>query len=427
MLRHRRNECIELIAWRTLNERDNVPDGIRTLECWYYDGVEAKDQPIRRLDLCDTTKYPEERTEWQAAFHQRLESWLSRKGDNEVLKPSTARGVQGGLRLLMFERRVMESSMTLTRDAFETIESHFGLHDATLPAFLDHGGSFLFQTRKYQDGRVAQIQLVIKLRHLLPVGGCLFSLNYNVESKWTDAFICGDGVVRDRWYDSTHGNQGKQLLAALTESRRDLWMDPMLLPVCILQIYSTRLQTRAFILEKRLLEMETELGVTFTGLAGDYSRDRSEWPMDIDLRGATRELHSLLPRVLFMTGQGIYLSRYAKWLIEVQRDMHIAVPDCHVGADEIRSVIHFLASSVDGMLEFHEGMKGRTESQIDLLFNIVGQRDAFESHKANVLNLEVARSTKEDSISMSTFTFITALYLPLSFVATLFSMTIFNW
>ena len=79
------------------------------------------------------------------------------------------------------------------------------------------------------------------------------------------------------------------------------------------------------------------------------------------------------------------------------------------------------------MKQFFEMLKGRTQSQIDLLFSVATQKDAAMSQMASNLNLEIAGATKEDSISISTFTFIAAIFLPSTFVATLFSMGMFDW
>ena len=43
------------------------------------------------------------------------------------------------------------------------------------------------------------------------------------------------------------------------------------------------------------------------------------------------------------------------------------------------------------------------------------------------MNIRIAALTKKDSIAMVTFTFITALFLPATFVSTHFSMPMYNW
>lgn len=181
-------------------------------------------------------------------------------------------------------------------------------------------------------------------------------------------------------------------------------------------------------IEKRLRGIEEALGVVEAGLVA-IKEDRPQWPMDIDVKHQTRELHSTLPQILFLKGVIQWQKRYASWLLEtadsLSREQVFAGQARNF--QELRDTVQLLASGVDGMLESLECMEGRTQSQINLLFSVVGQRDAINSQKANDLNFEVARSTKEDSISMTTFTFITALFLPPSFIATMFSMGFFEW
>ena len=61
------------------------------------------------------------------------------------------------------------------------------------------------------------------------------------------------------------------------------------------------------------------------------------------------------------------------------------------------------------------------------LFNAINQRDSIIAQRYNEIAKKIAASTKEDSISMSTFTFITALFLPGTFLATFFSITMIDW
>ena len=61
------------------------------------------------------------------------------------------------------------------------------------------------------------------------------------------------------------------------------------------------------------------------------------------------------------------------------------------------------------------------------LFNAINQRDSIIAQRYNDIARKIATSTKEDSIAMSTFTFITALFLPGTFMATFLSITMIDW
>ena len=57
----------------------------------------------------------------------------------------------------------------------------------------------------------------------------------------------------------------------------------------------------------------------------------------------------------------------------------------------------------------------------------MSQQDNLISRKDNWLNNRIASFAKKDSIAMMTFTFITAIFLPGSYISSLFSMSMFDW
>ena len=60
-------------------------------------------------------------------------------------------------------------------------------------------------------------------------------------------------------------------------------------------------------------------------------------------------------------------------------------------------------------------------------FNQIAQKQSELAQKDNQLSIKIATSTKKDSIAMMTFTFITALFLPGTYVSTLLSVTLIDW
>lgn len=64
-----------------------------------------------------------------------------------------------------------------------------------------------------------------------------------------------------------------------------------------------------------LVDIENRLGVTFTGWS-EGEQQRLDWPMDIDVRWATRELHTMLPQILLMTSVTGWQARCAYWLLD---------------------------------------------------------------------------------------------------------------
>ena len=58
---------------------------------------------------------------------------------------------------------------------------------------------------------------------------------------------------------------------------------------------------------------------------------------------------------------------------------------------------------------------------------MISQQDSLINRRDSKLNTSIAASSKKDSIAMMTFTFITALFLPGTYISSLFSMSMFNW
>ena len=403
----------------------------RSWKCWKYSGVRdlCRGKNLRLLDIRDRINNELDSDGRPLGFDESLRYCLKRGQGYGVLKPDGAGELQGGLRLVMCERANMAPTLTLSRVAFEEIEQVFNLHHATLPAFLDNGGDYCLHKVTNATGEITKIQIVVKVVQKREICNCLLSLTYDAASCWTDAFICGNGIVLDRKVDHDFdiGRQEEQLLASILSAGPASWTNPLLLPVTVLQVCARRRLEMSRTRELRMVDVEDHLGVIFTGWS-DEDQERPDWPMDIDVKWATRQLHTVLPQILFMTSVTAWQSRYAQWLLDKATDLaDDPSPGGEEGFADIKSSLGFVTSSVEGMGAFFQMLKGRTQSQIDLLFSVATQRDAMMSQRASELNLEVARATKEDSISISTFTFITAIFLPATFVATLFSVNMFDW
>ncbi|KAI9665064.1 MAG: hypothetical protein M1821_006512 [Bathelium mastoideum] len=69
----------------------------------------------------------------------------------------------------------------------------------------------------------------------------------------------------------------------------------------------------------------------------------------------------------------------------------------------------------------------RISIQLNALFNLIAQNDAIHSHEFARDAKIIAAASQRDSFSMKILAVLTMCFLPGTFVATLFSMTIFDW
>ncbi|RSL47626.1 hypothetical protein CEP54_013312 [Fusarium duplospermum] len=73
------------------------------------------------------------------------------------------------------------------------------------------------------------------------------------------------------------------------------------------------------------------------------------------------------------------------------------------------------------------GLLLEAASQLQIVYNLVAQRDNKNNYEMAMISLEIARTTKEDIFAMFTLAVMSILFLPGALIATLFSMDLFDW
>ena len=336
--------------------------------------------------------------------------------------------LEGGIRLLLSDRLNMTPGLTMSRNAFEMVENAFGLHSATITAlFRQRGVLSSFVEKKPGTDELRRFCIVVKAVQKFDIGNYSLSLSYDPATGWINALICGYGMVLEREEDKFFGFQFKQLVDAIVASPAH-WNNPLLLPYVTLHIYLQRIEVYADLRDVDMIELEEKLGMARAG--GDRVKARrGEWLAAINNKEATIGLHSVLLRVGFMSNCCTWLQAYAQFLLDLEKRM---VADHTFGKIalslfELEESLAFLRSVITGEEHHFSNLRDRAKSQVNLLFSVVSQQDSILSRKESRLNQIIASSSKQDSISVATFTFITALFLPGTFIATLFSMTMFDW
>ncbi|TEA10046.1 hypothetical protein C8034_v010960 [Colletotrichum sidae] len=69
----------------------------------------------------------------------------------------------------------------------------------------------------------------------------------------------------------------------------------------------------------------------------------------------------------------------------------------------------------------------KASSQLQIVYNLVAQRDNQSNYDMANLSLQIARTAKDDSFAMFTLATMSIIFLPAASIATLFSMELFNW
>jgi hypothetical protein len=316
----------------------------------------------------------------------------------------------------------------MTRRAFETIDSHFGLHPSTLPAISVKGGIYSKHLeRDAQSGQPPKLRLVVKAAQKVEIANYLLSLTHEFSSGCTSAFLCGDGVVKQRPIDVQYGEQLQQLTSAIV-AHPGLWADPLSLPCGLMHNYALRLQTRDRFIRDEVARLEFTLGVTNAGRVWQDT-ERNDWPNDIDPKNTTILLHSVAKEIVYLRADCKWLQDYADFLYSANQQLRseLSPGRWQKSSDTIAEAIETAFSWIKGIDTGFSILHQRANLQVNVMYNIISQQENLLSQKESRINTSIAKSAKHDSISVTTFTFITASFLPGSFMATVFSMTMFDW
>ncbi|OAG39422.1 hypothetical protein AYO21_06438 [Fonsecaea monophora] len=372
-----------------------------------------------------------------------VHDWVLR--NSYARKSTSPQPKLGGFRLLLCDRstRREESSqfqeLHMSRDSFTLLEEAFSLSGATVQAFFDLAGVHSrFTECDVATGEVKHLKILIQRRRKLGVADCVLSLCHCCDTGWTYGFLCGEGVVEAA--EIINAEPLMPALLDLVQPCLHLKSDPLLLPAMLLKIYIERV---AFFLRRQVAqldELEDEIGVTRAQRVTKM-RSLENWPNDLDIKKMTIGLHSTATELY-------YLNRTCLWTHECLEFLHRLAVDCAEfinkypgGFLEMRQGIEHETTRMKWIVGTLDTTKERVEAQLSVLYSAASQREnaialnysrmAQEQNEISLrdvqMNTRIATSTKQDSIAMTTFTFIAALFLPGTYVASLFSMSMFDW
>ncbi|KAL4815008.1 Alpha/Beta hydrolase protein [Aspergillus spinulosporus] len=355
----------------------------------------------RRLYYLEAWRYPEAEspTRWNIRDGLlegfQVEEWLNQRGEfSPPLPPAeVGNGSHGGIRLLA---------------------CNYHLFPKTCVG-MSHE-SFGLAPQKYE------------------IGNYILSLTYDMSSLWTTALLAGESIVD---MAGTIFNRSSPYLASLSPcdvvreylmSSPALWDHPLTLPCIVLSHHLRRLQHHCNRdLTPTVMGIEAQLGVTRVGRRNFDARP-SNLSMLKDGPVARAQSEHLTVTINTQLTRVGFTARNPKWnyeasalLVRIMTEIAEFRPALRPEAnEEILGVLDHnitLAKSIeDNVL----GLQKRLELQLNVLYSFVAQTD-------NRLSARLAATAGRDSTSMKILAFITTIFLPGSYVATLFSMNMFNW
>ncbi|KAL4904039.1 hypothetical protein BDW74DRAFT_155046 [Aspergillus multicolor] len=200
---------------------------------------------------------------------------------------------------------------------------------------------------------------------------------------------------------------------------------PLLIPLIACEL---TLHNNAYHLERYQTTLEQMEGATGYGVLNEKGPGADDY---LD--------HRMLVKHLSKARSGVHLAlatlRSTKWCVEfilrkidwVDERLTPETRDRLGHASMcLRERAEFVSSTIEHAL-LRGGVKERLEGQHSTLFNLITQNDSLLSTSIAQDSREIAAASKRDSSSMKIIAFLTTFFLPATFVATFFSMPLFNW
>lgn len=335
--------------------------------------------------------------------------------------------------------------------SFQLIEDGFKLPAATLQAAFQNEGVCSRRFVYFPGTReVNRIEILVKAAQKVDIANYLLSLSYEVSTGSTTAFILGDGITTPpdgRPYEArrpgatlgSFGESQSKQIRALIGAAVGFWRHPMLLPVILIQSHFFRMEAFSSFLGDAVLELEHAIGVAFPKKSAPVQDHSREYLFE-----TTTKMHATMVQILFATRVCHWETGYAAFLLkthdEVVNLLDLERPQSmdEISA-ELREAIEYSTSSITNHGDFVRTLKDRVQSQLEVVCSPSPQPSNLELTNTHLkiysfiaqydarISAKIAVSAGRDSTAMKTLAFITAVFLPGSYVASLFSISMFDW
>ncbi|KAI0023325.1 hypothetical protein F4780DRAFT_75757 [Xylariomycetidae sp. FL0641] len=320
----------------------------------------------------------------------------------------------GGRAESQFPNPGLVSYLPFSKTIFQQVTSRFHLH-ASIARVINRNTNCTFSRRLCSWEVFGNRSLVYNCRSAAPLSDDLaLSVTYFPDTSTTYAMFygCNEDITS---YITKH-------LSKL-EARE---FHPMILPAVFAELERNRqvksVREKISLLTQRIVDVGTEA-------MQEESRDKTtiiRWLGVNHLRNGlqsflqylramvshTDELHA----TLFRTGSAEAASLDAEQIRELQ------VAGTRI-KERLQEIILEYEENIRDCSTFIEGLNIATQME----WNQIGRQDARTNKEIAELTLNVAERTRRDSERMKSIAVLTMIFLPATFVATIFSMGIFDW
>ncbi|KAI1175640.1 hypothetical protein F4777DRAFT_549358 [Nemania sp. FL0916] len=317
----------------------------------------------------------------------------------------------------------------MSGSSYIALEEKFGLGHQVLPLISNNSGQQSC-CLKYLGGsdRLESLEFTVKWPEMYQIGNCGFSMRYDFSTRKAVCFAHGwdmvsqtDAIPQTESFISFFGEMEKHIRPA-----ERFWSHPLFLPIVFLAEHISRADGFRAKLSARVTHIEKELGITKSAtLSWREAKTFEAIQRLIADRQArmnlTAELNSRITDAMAFQTILKWISQHCEFLVKYRDIVRKSNP--HPDKNEDRQLEEYLDCLIVNCTTMNtnvERWKSRLELQLSVLYNFVAQVD-------NDMNARMAYRAGLDGTAMKTLAYVTVIFLPPTFVATLFSMSMFDW
>ncbi|KAI9152193.1 Notoamide biosynthesis cluster protein M' [Paramyrothecium foliicola] len=344
------------------------------------------------------------RTDYRTGFlkDDEIEVWLHNWGKFATEKSNRLIRSSASIRIILSERSAWpELGIRMRKRSFLEVEKAFGLPSETLPVLNALGGRE-FRNLKFLIGGTGP-----------PPESMSFVHGWHLLSG--KSAVTGESA-------ETHQETIFKLIHSVSNSLKH----PLVPPFVLLKDHIER----AIIFQRRLssgvTDIERKLNVTRTGRLTKAEEDTDPEPENPVANAGARI--DIMLKVNTASTDLINLKRVMSWDLHYAahiRDVRLHLANSRINIDPVldfqfNNLLDYVAGMIENEISFTASLSSRVELQFNVLYNLI-------AHAGNDLNSQIAIAAGLDSSAMKTLAFVTIVFLPPTFVATMFSMSMFNW
>ncbi|KAH7325694.1 hypothetical protein B0I35DRAFT_420974 [Stachybotrys elegans] len=321
-------------------------------------------------------------------------------------------------------------SKNISDDAWYLLRESFHLHRFTRHALLENNGNMARYSSSNERGATAphDFDIVIKVPVCRSVSTDGLSVHYNSATGESRALL--HGITPSQW----------DTLVKDLKSQPELLSHPMLIPTNLYEKQLAAMEGFRSEIDVNILATEIEVGVFRPGRLEKASTSAhahrrrtphsSDTPSTIPAARSQvflKRLHSYQFALATLSHVCRFSIKHGDFLLDTIQELaewpHLA----SMNAEDLTHGIVYHKTLADGMISQIQALKDRLASETSLMFSLISQEDARISRALAEDSATIAMAAKRDSSAMKTIAVLTTVFLPATFVATLFSMPSFDW